>query len=128
MNIRTPEYAKQVLMGFFKEDEVEIRDYNKVCDGKYKERGISVLAYSDPWGAWINFKPNNTIEFIIELDSNGILQSNWKIDDVDDSVYEYYMFIINMRRNFAKEFGSHISKFSSQDWIERHKKLSQCLN
>ena len=127
MNIRTPQYAKEVLKRFFKE-KISIRDYSKICDGKYPERGISVLAYDDPYGAWINFLPNNKVEFLIELNSESILHSYWKIEDVDESVYEYFIFILNMRRNFSKEFGSHLQKFNSQDWIERHKKLTECLS
>lgn len=140
MKINTPEYAKNFLCKFFKKNQIAIRDYSKVLNGEHWERGISVLAYDveHSIGAWIDFTAPlgvvlsdislaNKIRFKIEENEKIILDTTWNIQDVDESVYEYFIFILTEKLRILREFYSHINKFKSKDWVKRNQQLSKLI-
>lgn len=134
----SPEYGKEVLSSIFK-NGIEIRDYSKIehCKDKYNEWGIMVLAYSDPHEdlyARISYLPSNEIVFNIEMNQITWMQSKWKNEDVDDSVYDYFVYIIGKIifdfEEYQKRNGetlSNIRKFESKYWLERQKKINELI-
>ena len=106
-----------------------INDYYKLFDGKFAdERGFSVLAYDDPYNVKISYL-KSTIVFTLEVEDRDILFSTWDISEVDESTYEYFMYIINRIKEQRKEVSDHVKSFRSKDWIKRNKQLSQlCID
>ena len=131
MSYTSPEYGKSLLSKLF--EGVIVRDYSKIehCKEKYPIWGICVLGYSS-WhndlNARIHYLPSNKINFEIEISDSRILSSTWKNEEVDDSVYEYFIFIIEGIMNNLKGLRLDILKFQSKDWIERQQKLTAILN
>lgn len=134
----SPEYGKEILSTIFK-TEVEIRDHSKIehCKDKYPVWGIMVMGYSDPHKdmyARIKYLPSNEIIFNIEMDQNTYMESKWKNEDVDDSTYDYFVYIIKKimfdLEEYRKRKGdtySDIRKFESKYWIERQKKINDII-
>lgn len=139
MDYKSPEFGASVLKRLFTDKQVEIRDYSKIthCLDNYKSWGITVLAYDGTNGLSIRYIPSNEIgephvtkkiEFVLndEYDSC-LISSCWDVDDVDDSVYDYFVFIIDKMRKDRSELRQHMSKFSSKSWIKRHKQLREIV-
>lgn len=120
MNFDSPKYGRSALKKIFS-NKIEIRDYSKIesCKDKYPYWGICVLAYSTSYdiAAKIHYLPSNKIWFQIEMEDKEILSSYWESKDVNDSVYEYYLFIINKIKKDKDETREHSNKFDSKSWI-----------
>lgn len=125
----SPEYGEKLLSNLFK--DIEVRDYSKIknCEHKYPDWGITVMAYSDYKDVYarIHYLPSNEIVFNIEVDQETCMNSRWKNDDVNDSVYEYFLFIMNKILKDIEETSQHIDKFKSKYWIERQKKIDTII-
>lgn len=127
MNLLDPKYIRNLLNSRYPFKAI-IRDYSKIegLEDKYPIWGISVLGFYDKMdiAAKICVLPSNQISFYIEVEQHTLLNCTYNNDDVDESVYEYYMFIIDKIISSKTEISDHMSKFSSKYWIKRNKLLS----
>ena len=145
----TPEYGYNYIKSFC--DDIEIRDYSKTtcCLNKYPTSGIMVLGYDTDYNISYSIKylpPRITsdltneqisvvnhvtdrLTFSIEIEGHElILRSTWDVSEVDESTYEYYLFLLNKVRNDIKETRSHARTFGSKSWIKRNKQLNAIIN
>lgn len=125
MEFYTPEYARDLLKPTFK--DISINNYYKLCKGDYaKDRGVSVLAYRDPHNVSISFLEGG-VKFFFEAEERTIVRSFWKYEDVNESTYEYFLFIIRKHIKDRNDTKQYASDFDSKHWINRDKKLSDIL-
>jgi hypothetical protein len=127
MNLLDPKYIKSFLNSKYPFKAV-IRDYSKIkgLEDKYPIWGICVLGfyYEKDISVRISVLPSNQINFYIEVEQNTLLDCTYSNDDIDESVYEYYMFIIDKIISTKAEISDHMRKFSSKYWVKRNKLLS----
>ena len=112
----TPEYAKEILLTFFREEEIEIRDYSKVKGFEYMSPlcGISVLAYRYPYSVIIQYLTSD-VRFKIEVNDNLYLDNTWKKDETNKDVYDFFLFILNKIHISRSEIALSISQFYNKD-------------
>jgi hypothetical protein len=134
----SPEYGKEILSTVFT-TEIVIRDYSKIehCKDKYPMWGITVMGYSGTHKdlyARIHYLPSNEVVFNIEMDQNTWMESKWKNEDVDDSTYDYFGYIVKkvmldfeVYQKRKKETYSDIKKFDSKYWLERQNKINSLI-
>lgn len=126
--VNTPEYGYKVLSKF---DKVLKRDYNKILNGQYaKERGVSLLIYVDihNLNIWIDYLENK-IHFQIELEQNTILSSWWNINDVNESVMDYFEFIVSDIITDLDKRSKNLYSFDiERKWISIDKKIDKIFH
>lgn len=130
MNYLSPEYGQMVLSKF-PLDPI-IRDHSKIehCKGMWETHGIMVLGYSSDhrdMNVRIMYLPSNRVAFEIEMFEGTIIHSVWKDEEVDETTYEYFSFIVEKIFRDIDETKEHLAKFKSKYWVERNKKLSQII-
>jgi len=138
MNFNSPEYGYDILSKVFSTKQIEIRDYSKLSRAeeedcfdrskKMKDRGIIVLAYSTKYdiSANIQYPPNNgQIHFKVDLNQRTLVNSYWKSEDINDSVYDYFLFLIKKIKQDLMSTSDHLNRFNyDRSWISLDKKLS----
>lgn len=129
-NLLSPEYGKQALSKIFK--DVIIRDYSKIdhCKDKYPIWGVTVLAYSErhrDLNARIQYLPSNKITFEIEMYEGTRLKLQVKHEEMDVSIYDYFIFTLNKMMNDIDDINKHLSKLQSLDWLKLQLKLSKII-
>ncbi len=140
MNFDSPEYGYSVLSKVFSSGEIEIRDHNKLKSAdeedcfdrsrKMRDRGILVLAYLDKYSlaANIQYFPDGKIYFKIDHDQRLLVDSYFKPGNVNDSVYDYFLFILNKIMADVISTTDHCHRFNyDKSWIELDKKLSKII-
>jgi hypothetical protein len=132
MNLIDPKYIKDILDIKFPEFKAEIRDYSKIkgLEYRYESWGICVLGFYSEFNIAINIEylPSNKVNFKIEVEQNTIMYSTWDNNDIDESVYEFYIYIIEKIISNRRELDENIRRFGSKHWINRNKQLSNFNN
>lgn len=147
MDITSPKYGHSIMRKFFGK-KASLSDYSQLnnCLYMYPSNGIVSLGYEDKYqlSAWISYLPHpsltnqyqkmtipieinhltDRISFRIEVDQRELLHSIWKVDDVDESTYDYFLEILNKISRDIKETSNHIISFNTKGWIKRNKQLS----
>lgn len=126
--INTLEYGSNVLSKF---GEILKKDYNKILNGQFaKERGVKLLLYVMRHNLNICiYYLDDRIKFEIDLEQKTILSTYWNIDDVSESVMEYFEFIINDIISDLDKRSRNLDSFSNERrWVMIDKKIDNlCL-
>lgn len=151
MDFTSSKYGHSIMRKIFGKN-VSLRDYSQIshCLHLYPEYGIMSLGYMDKYdlSVHIAYLPHpsltpqyqnitipieinhitDRIDFRIEVDEKEILHSIWKVEDVDESTYDYFLEIINKIITDIEETRNHVRIFSSKKWIKRNRQLTSVID